>query len=67
MPDTTYKIALIGAGNMGEAIIGGLLRNGVAAPQNILASDALAERVDDLKVRYGICPFTDNTAAAFVK
>ncbi len=64
MPDTTYKIALIGAGNMGEAIIGGLLRNGVAAPQNILASDALAERVDDLKARYGICPFTDNTAAA---
>ncbi len=64
MPDKTCKIALIGAGNMGEAIIGGLLRNGIAAPQDILASDALTERVADLKERYGICPFTDNVAAA---
>lgn len=64
MPEKTCKIALIGAGNMGEAIIGGLLRNGVAAPQDILASDAMAERVADLKERYGICPFTDNVAAA---
>jgi pyrroline-5-carboxylate reductase len=64
MPEPSYKIALIGAGNMGEAIIGGLLRNAVAAPQNILASDALAERVEDLKVRHGISPYTDNGAAA---
>ena len=64
MPETSNKIALIGAGNMGEAIIGGLLRNGVAAPQNILASDALAERVNELKSRYGISPYTENVAAA---
>jgi len=64
MPETSSKIALIGAGNMGEAIIGGLLRIGVAVPQNILASDALAQRVNELQARYGISPFTDNIAAA---
>ena len=64
MPEPSRKIALIGAGNMGEAIIGGLLRHGVATPKNILASDALTERVEDLQTRYGISPFTDNIAAA---
>lgn len=64
MPETSYKIALIGAGNMGEAIIGGLLRHQVASPENILAADALAERVADLHARYGVTPFTENIAAA---
>lgn len=64
MLDQPAKIALIGSGNMGEAIIAGLLRNGIATPENILATDPLLERGADLKTRFGIQPYTDNTAAA---
>lgn len=64
MPDRPTKIALIGSGNMGEAIIAGLLRNGIATPENIMATDPLADRGADLKNRFGIQPYTDNAAAA---
>ncbi len=56
-------IALIGPGAMGEAIIGGLLRKEVTLPDCIHASGPLASRVEFLKERYGIHPYTDNAAA----
>jgi pyrroline-5-carboxylate reductase len=49
---------------MGEAIIAGLLRNGIAQPQNILAVDTLPERGADLSRRFGVVAGTDNAAAA---
>ena len=38
------RIAFIGAGMMGEAIIGGLLRQGLASPEQLTASDPLETR-----------------------
>ncbi len=57
-------IALIGSGVMGEAIIAGLLRNGVTSPERILASGPRQERGDELVKCYGIQVFTDNFQAA---
>ena len=60
----TKSITLIGPGAMAEAIIAGLLRNKITAPDHILASGPRLERVEELRQRYGIRPFTDNLAAA---
>jgi pyrroline-5-carboxylate reductase len=57
------KIAIIGSGVMGEAIISGLIRNDVTLPANIRVSDTRQERVDELHSIYAISPFTDNVAA----
>ena len=66
MSDTPAKIALIGSGVMGEAIIAGLLRNGITLPDCILASGPRPERGDELVKGYGIQVFTDNQQAAQV-
>jgi pyrroline-5-carboxylate reductase len=57
-------IALIGHGVMGEAFLGGLIRNGLTTADRILVSGPRVERGEDLRERYGIQPFTDNRAAA---
>jgi pyrroline-5-carboxylate reductase len=57
-------IAFIGPGAMAEAMIGGLIREKLAEPQHLLASGPRAERVEQLKDKYGIRPFTDNAEAA---
>jgi pyrroline-5-carboxylate reductase len=63
-PKKPNKIALIGTGNMGEAIIAGLVRRGVAQPSDILAADPRAERGPELVSQYGnIQFFTDNIQA----
>ena len=48
------KLAFIGGGVMGEAIISGVLNNGLAKPQEIAACDILAQRRDHLSSTYGI-------------
>ncbi len=58
------KIAFIGSGAMAEAMIAGLLRQGLAKPGDLLAADNHATRVDDLHQKYGVQPFTDNKEAA---
>ncbi|MHB8874923.1 MAG: pyrroline-5-carboxylate reductase [Myxococcaceae bacterium] len=58
------KIAFLGAGNMAEAMIKGLLRAGTARPENIVATGRRAERLDELKAAYPIRVTTDNVAAA---
>lgn len=58
------KIAFIGSGAMGEAMIAGLLRKGLARPENLSTADVHALRVEDLRERYGTRPFTDNRLAA---
>jgi pyrroline-5-carboxylate reductase len=42
----TYELAILGAGNMAEAIARGLVRGGVYTPQQIIAADVSAERRD---------------------
>jgi pyrroline-5-carboxylate reductase len=54
------KIGFIGAGNMGEAFIGALIKAGIFIPSSIFASDIRADRLNSLKADYGILPVDDN-------
>ncbi|MEK6549951.1 MAG: NAD(P)-binding domain-containing protein, partial [Nitrospirota bacterium] len=58
------KIAVIGAGNMGETLIAGMLAAKAAVPDDIYATDVVAARLDQVKARYGVLAGTDNKAAA---
>jgi pyrroline-5-carboxylate reductase len=56
-------IAFIGSGAMGEAMIAGLLRDGLSRPETLLAADVRAERVAELHQKYGVISKTDNSEA----
>ena len=56
-------ISVIGPGVMAEAIIAGLLRDGLTHAGKIMASGPRGERVQQLQEMYGIVPFTDNAKA----
>ncbi len=58
------KIAFVGPGVMAEAMIAGLIRQGVAKPEVMIAAGPTAERLAYLESKYGIRTTTDNTAAA---
>jgi len=58
------KIAVIGAGHMGAALIGGMLRAKLTAPKNITASRRNEEALAALKKDWGININTDNKKAA---
>jgi pyrroline-5-carboxylate reductase len=57
------KIAFIGSGAMAEAMVSGLLRQELARPENLRASDTRVECVEELHEKYGVEPFTDNNRA----
>jgi pyrroline-5-carboxylate reductase len=48
------KIAFLGGGNMAEALIKGMIVSGTAKPENILAADVSAERLEHLQKNYRI-------------
>jgi pyrroline-5-carboxylate reductase len=48
------KVAFLGAGNMGEAIIKGLLQTGLVPASSIAATDARADRLQQMTRQYGI-------------
>lgn len=56
-------IAFLGAGNMAEAMIRGLLRSG-AQPERLIATGKRPERLEHLGRTYGIKTTLDNLAAA---
>ena len=58
------KMAFIGAGVMGEAMIKGLLKQQLVAPENIVAADPRGDHLEALSERYGIQVTKDNAAAA---
>jgi pyrroline-5-carboxylate reductase len=53
------KLGFIGAGNMAEALIRGLLQSGTAEPGEVWASDRRQDHLAELSKRYGI-QTTDN-------
>jgi pyrroline-5-carboxylate reductase len=53
-------IGFLGAGNMAEALMRGLLRGGHADPQQVLASGPRGERADELRSRWGVRATTSN-------
>jgi pyrroline-5-carboxylate reductase len=48
------RIAILGAGNMGAAMIGGILKAQVAAPADIVATTRSGERAAEVASRFGI-------------
>lgn len=56
-------IAVIGAGKIGEAIIGGLLGEKVKSRDEIIATVASRERAEYMKKKFGIICTNDNIAA----
>jgi pyrroline-5-carboxylate reductase len=58
------KIAVLGAGRIGEALISGLLSSGWREPSEVAATTRRAERVAELRERYGIEATLSNHEAA---
>ncbi len=58
---TDKKIGFIGTGNMGSAIIGGLLNNHISEPHNVFIYDALPERMNEVSQRYNLNKCKSNT------
>jgi len=59
-----HKIGFIGAGNMGEALMKGILKSGGFSPQDVIASDIRSERLKELQKTYGIKTCNDNQTTA---
>lgn len=61
---TDQKIAFIGSGVMAEAMITGLLRQGITTPDLIMASGPRPERGEQLTQKYAIRSTAENAEAA---
>ena len=57
------KIAIIGAGNMGEALISGLIVSGSSKPKSIICTDVREARLEEIKKDYGVRTMVDNVEA----
>jgi pyrroline-5-carboxylate reductase len=58
------RIAFVGSGAMGEAMIQGLLQRNIADRANIIAADPKAERGQVLSEKFGVVATADNAQAA---
>jgi len=59
---TNRRLAILGAGNMGRALIGGLLRSGTR-PEQLSVGESLAGAREALARELGIMAGADNAAA----
>ncbi|HID18565.1 TPA: pyrroline-5-carboxylate reductase [Candidatus Bathyarchaeota archaeon] len=53
------KIGIIGVGKIGEALISGLLKSGVASPERLYASDIVKQRCDYISKTYQVSCVTN--------
>lgn len=58
------KLAFIGAGNMAQAMIGGVLRKGLLPKNEIIATAATQKTIDTVAAQYGVNVTLDNKEAA---
>lgn len=58
------KLGFIGLGNMASAIIGGILKEGVAAPREIIGSAKTGKTAEKMAAEFGIETCTDNRTVA---
>lgn len=58
------RIVFIGAGNMAEALVRGLLAAGVARAGDVSVTDIAPARLEHFRARYGVVGGSDNAAAA---
>jgi len=57
-----HKIGFIGAGNMGQAMIGALIQSGCAAPSALFINDVSQTRTEEIRKAYGVNVLPDNAA-----
>jgi pyrroline-5-carboxylate reductase len=57
------KLCFLGSGNMGEALVSGLVQSGSAQPENIICTDVREERLAELRGRYGVRTMKSNLEA----
>jgi len=60
----SMKFGFIGAGNMAEAIMKGLIKAGEAGPQEIIASEVVPERREVVAKNLGVTVVADNVEVA---
>ena len=58
----TQKVAVLGTGKIGEALLSGMIRAGWA-PEDLLVTARRPERAEELRARHGVTP-VGNTEAA---
>ena len=56
-------IAFIGTGNMGDALVSGLINSGSSKPKNIICSDVRKDKLDKIKSRYKVRTTSSNLKA----
>jgi pyrroline-5-carboxylate reductase len=54
----TQKVAVLGTGKIGEALLSGMLRGGWS-PSNLLVTARRPERAEELRTRYGVEPVSN--------
>jgi pyrroline-5-carboxylate reductase len=54
------KIGIIGTGNMGEALISGLVHSRSSIPENIICSDIRKDKLKSIKETYGVVTAKNN-------
>ena len=57
------KISLIGTGNMGEALLSGLISSGSSDPKNIICTDVRENRLKSIQEKYNVHTTADNIKA----
>jgi len=57
------KIAILGAGRIGEALLSGLISSGWRKPEEIAATSRRPERVEELREKFGVAATTSNPEA----
>ena len=58
------RLGFIGAGNMAQAMIGGVLKSGLLKKEEIIASAKTQETLDKAVKEFGICTTLDNREVA---
>lgn len=60
---TGKKIAIIGAGHMAGALLGGVLRGKLTQPENVTVTRRTPEALEEIRVRWKVRTTTDNRRA----
>jgi len=58
------RVVFMGAGNMTEALVRGLLAAGLATAKDLVVTDIAPARLEHFRARYGVAGSSDNAAAA---
>lgn len=63
MQPRNFTMAVIGTGNMGEALLGGVIRAGITTKDRIFVSDIDPKRLDRVVESFGVRPASSNAKA----